>query len=299
MKKSIISLAVLAASVGGFASSASAVSVDWSQDSGYVFNSVTPQTGGIANAGPVGAMGGDARYDALWWGNSNPARGTTSAVSPIATVIDGANNVVSATAAAFTTDATPESSVKVVSLNSGPGVNMLTSGAGYIPISHVFHSNQTISSDSSGLLTSGIVRSDLTIDGNLTGINDVLFKFFETPNNDSNYNCPDNSGISCDIFQLATGGFASTPINIGGTNYSLSFALIGVSPNAFVINPGDTWGNSSCQAGNFCMLSKEGFVNYFSVGMRLDEVPEPGSLALLGLGLFGMGAAFRRRKTND
>lgn len=305
MKKSILAAAVLAATMGGFASSASAVTVGYTQNSGFVFNAVTPTIGGIGNDGLVTpAVGADPRYQSLWWGNDNPSRGqdgtTWGGSSPILTTLNGDNTVGSAVAAPWTTtsggNGEPDSALKVLGLTGS-----ITSGAGYVPISHVFHSNQTIDSDANNVLTSGIIRSLLNINGQDTPVNDVAFSFFETPNANSAYNCKDGSGISCDIFQFSTGGFGSVPINILGTLYDISFALIDVSPNAEIISPGDTWGNSACQAGNFCVLTKENNVNWLTVGMRLDEhqIPEPGTLALMSLGLLGAGAALRRRKNRS
>lgn len=294
MKKSIITAAILA----GFAGSASAVSISYSQDSGFVFQqpysaSATPQAQFIGVQDSTTAAGGDSRYQSLWWGNDNPTRGQVGPSTPIVTVIDGVNAVTSATAAPWTINASPDSALKVVGLNG-----TLTSGAGWVPISHTFHSNQTISSDSSGLLSSGVIRSILSLNGSPTPVNDVKFSFLETPNANSAYNCPDASGVSCDIFQFSTSGFGSSFLDLGGKLYELTFGLMGTSPNAFIINPGNTWGGSACQAGNFCVLTKENNVNWLTVGMRLDEVPEPGSLALISLGLLGLGASLRRRKNS-
>ena len=297
MKKSIITAAILAATAG-FASSASAVSLSYSQDTGFVFEqtytaTATPQARYIGVDNNVGDVDGAVRYQSLWWGEDINTRGQLAPSTPIVTVLNGDGTVASASPAGWTTNSTTDSALKVVGLSG-----TLTSGAGWVPISQTFHSNQAISVENNGLLTSGVTRSVLSLDGNPTAANDVAFKFFETPNGDSNYNCPDGSGVSCDIFQLSIAGFTPSYLTIGDKLYELSFGLIFTSPNAFIINPGNTWGNSACEAGNFCVLTKENNVNWLTVGMRLDEVPEPGSLALISLGLLGLGASLRRRKNN-
>ena len=301
MKKSIITAAILAATAG-FASSASAVSLSYSQDSGFIFEqtysgTATPQAQYIGVETNVGNVDGAVRYQSLWWGNDSPSRGQVGPSTPIVTSLNGDGTVASATAAPWTTSSggngNPDSALKVIGLSG-----TVTSGAGWVPISQTFHSNQVISVENNGLLSSGVIRSVLSLDGSPTPKNDIAFNFFETPNGNSIYNCPDGSGVSCDIFQFSVAGFHPSYLTIGDKLYELSFGLIFTSPNAFIINPGNTWGNSACEAGNFCVLTKENNVNWLTVGMRLDEVPEPGSLALISLGLLGLGASLRRRKNN-
>lgn len=317
--KTLLSTAVIAATLS-MAGQASALTLDYEQNSGFLFNALTPTNTNIgrhdvdlALTEPTSnSAGAGATYQSLWWGGDFPARGENAVSTPITVAPVDANTspLWNPAAAAWTTNGSNsngfgnDSALKVLGIGgqissvlsyvAPDPLNFAGSIAnGWVPISVTFHSNQTIPNSFENLLASGVARSNLSI-GTIIDNHDLEFSFFETPNDNASYFCPDDSGKSCDIFQFSQSDFNAIEYFEDGKFYDIYFGFMYLSPDAFLPTAG--WGNNACAAGNLCILTKENEVNYLITGMLMVErVPEPGTIALMGLGLVGL-AAMRRRK---